>query len=319
VLHTGKAFRIGSIAQNARERHFAPSFSGSSLTVTVAICTRHRPALLSRCLAAVNRLDPGPDQVIVIDNSEGDEDTESVAKSHSALYICEPVAGLSRARNRALVECRSEIIAFLDDDAIATPEWLANLIPPFEDEAIAVSTGRIVDINSDPMHPSTQGPRRLTNGESHWFEKAAFGFLGTGSNMAFRRSACREWNVFDERLGRGAPFHVGEETYAYATMLLRGFTAVYRPDAIVLHPPLRRDPIEVEARNAFAYSLLLLFAFPTERLNLARFILRRICGRPLGWQRDPQEPGDIVSSSRLLLLSAVFKGIWLFLRTPKTR
>jgi glycosyltransferase involved in cell wall biosynthesis len=287
------------------------------LTVSVVICSCNRAALLSKCLEAVARLDPAPDEVLVVDNSAGDKETERAACQYSARYIVEPVPGLSRARNRGLAECDTDIVAFLDDDAIPAKEWLGSLIVPFQDEKIAASTGKVVAPAGDIRPHPIESPRRLTSQDDHWFERATFGGMGIGCNMALRRSACAGWTVFDERLGRGAPFHIGEETYAFAGLLSRGFAAIYLPDAIVFHPPHKRYPIEFEARNSFAYWLLLFASFPGQRMNLLRFILRRMRRQPLKWPRDTQEPGDIVSSNWRVLFKAALRGAWLFLRTPR--
>jgi GT2 family glycosyltransferase len=229
----------------------------------------------------------------------------------------EPVPGLSRARNRGLAECNTEFVAFLDDDAIPARGWLGSLIAPFEDDKVAASTGRVVPPGSDPNLEPAESPRKLTSQDDQWFERATFGGMGIGCSMALRRSACTGWTVFDERLGRGAPFHIGEETYAFAGLLSRGFAAVYLPDAIVFHSPHKRYPIEFEARNSFAYWLLLFSAFAAQRVNLLRFIARRVRRKPLKWPRETQEAGDIVSSNWRVLLKAGVKGAWLFLRTPR--
>ena len=72
----------------------------SERTVTVVICTRNRPADLQRCLEAIAHLERGPDEVIVVDNTSGDKETEAVARDFGAVYIVESAVGLSRARNR---------------------------------------------------------------------------------------------------------------------------------------------------------------------------------------------------------------------------
>jgi cellulose synthase/poly-beta-1,6-N-acetylglucosamine synthase-like glycosyltransferase len=258
-----------------------------------------------------------PTDVLVVDNTPGSEETASVAHEFRARYVVEPVPGLSRARNRGLAECDTEIVAFLDDDAIPAPDWLGNLVGPFADPQTASSTGRVINPGSRRDDVQAQDSRSLSNKNRHWFEIATFGGMGVGLNMALRRSACRSWTVFDERLGRGAPFHIGEETYAFAQLIQRGHKAVYVPAAIVTHPIHRRDPVEIEARNSFAYWLLLFSAFPTQRLSLLSFISRRLRKRPLDWPRDPQEPGEIVTSSFRLLIKAGWQGLWLFLRTPR--
>ena len=253
----------------------------------------------------------------MVDNSEGDEAVRRVAEDHGARYSIEAVRGLSRARNRGLRECLTDVVAFLDDDVIPERDWLANLLAPFSDPETAATTGRVITPDSRDCNEAQQ-PRSINNQHPLWVEIAAFGGLGFGANMAFRRSALPSEHFFDERLGRGAPFEIAEESYAFVWLLSRGNRVVYIPSAAVHHPPLTRTEVEREARNSFAYWLLLLAKFPQQRGNLVRFLFRRLRGKPLEWQRDSQEPGEIVSSRRLLLLRAAIKGFWLFVRTPKS-
>ena len=125
--------------------------------------------------------------------------------------------------------------------------------------------------------------------------------------------------VFDVRLGRGAPFQIAEENYAFASLLALGYTAVYLPSAIVTHPPLRHGSTEQEARNSFAYWLLLYSDFPARRRDLRRFLIRRLRREPLDWPRDAQDPGDIISSGWLVQMRAGLSALWLFLRTKNPK
>jgi glycosyltransferase involved in cell wall biosynthesis len=287
--------------------------------VTIVICTRNRPALLQKCLSAVSRLSPAPDEVLVVDNSEGNPETRKVASDYCVRYVIESVTGLSRARNRGLAECNSDIVAFLDDDVTPASDWLGLLMTPFADELTGASAGRVItpDLPCTAPHPFV--PRTLCNKDPHWFEIATFGGLGLGANMALRKSACAKRKFFDERLGRGAPFEIGEESYAFAWLLSRGYRIAYLPSAVVYHPPLSRTAIEREARNSFTYWLLLFSEFPAQRMNLVRFLTRRLRRKSLDWPRNPQEPGEIVSSSWRVKVKAAWSGLILFLRTPKPR
>jgi cellulose synthase/poly-beta-1,6-N-acetylglucosamine synthase-like glycosyltransferase len=264
-------------------------------------------------------LDLAPNQVLVVDNSEGDAETRRVALAYGARYTLEPVPGLSRARNRGIAECDTDIVAFLDDDVIPAPDWLGLLLVPFADERTAATAGWVITPDSQNAGELEQSPRILSNRDAHWMEIATFGGLGLGANMAFRKRALPTQRFFDERLGRGAPFEIGEESYAFAWLLSRGYGAATLPSAVVYHPPLSRTSIEREARNSFAYWLLLLAEFPGQRLNLLRFLIRRLRGKPLDWLRNPQGPGDIVSSRWRILLPAAIKGLWLFIHTPRHR
>ena len=290
-----------------------------SPTVTVVICTRNRPVLLQKCLAAVARLSPAPNQVLVVDNSEGNNDTRKVAQDYGARYLTEPIRGLCRARNRALAECDSEVVAFLDDDVTPASNWLRLLLEPFGDQRTGASAGRVITPDTPVSDVSQESPRTISNRDPHWFEIATFGGLGLGANMALRKRACAAENFFDERLGRGAPFEIGDESYAFASLLSRGHSVVYIPAAVVHHPPLTRAAIDKEARNSFTYWLLLFSEFPSQRLNLLRFLIRRLRGKKLDWPRNPQEPGEIISSSWSVKIKAGWKGLLLFLRTPKPR
>lgn len=287
------------------------------LTVTVVVCTTNRSALLRKCLKAVSQLTPAANEVLVVDNTAGDRETELVAQEFDARYTVETIPGLSRARNRGLAGSNSEIVAYLDDDAVPDEHWLGYLLEPFAEPGVAAVTGRIITPQSNPDDRMQEPPRSLCNKDPQWFEIATFGGLGLGSNMALRKAATTGQKVFDERLGRGAPFQIAEENYAFALLLSQGYSAVYMPAAIVFHPPLRHSSIEQEARNRVTYFLLLFSEFPSCRLDLLRFLFRRLRRKPLTWPRDPQAPGEVITSGWRMHLKAGVTGALLFLRTRK--
>jgi len=294
-----------------------PPPKGIGLTVTIVICTRKRPAMLRECLEAVSALEPLPNEVLVVDNSEGCKETESIARSFSARYTVEKVAGLSRARNRGMVESGTDIVAFLDDDAMPDRNWLKFLLAPFTFPQVAVVTGQTVFRDASVDEVSKEQPRTLTNRNPLWFEIATFGGLGGGrgggSNMALRKAACGDGAIFDLRLGRGSPIRIAEESVAFALLLARGYEAVHVPAATVAHPRTFQD-IELQATSSVAYWLLLFFEFPGHRMDLLRFLLRRLRRKPLTWPRNPQAPGMIITSGWKVHLRAGLHGSLLFLR-----
>jgi glycosyltransferase involved in cell wall biosynthesis len=289
------------------------------LSVAVVICTRHRPALLRKCLEGIARLERRPDEVLVVDNTSGDKEAEVVVREFAATYIVEPVPGASRARNRGLEESQSEIVAYLDDDATPDVHWLGNLIVPFEDPHVAAVAGRVVT----PLFPLESSGRKtalfLTNKDPKWLEIATFGGLALASNMALRRGTCAGQSVFDERLGRGAPFQIGEEHYAFALILSRGHTAGYLPDAIVFHPNPTRGGVKQEARNSIAFTMFMFSEFPDSRLDLLRFLFSRMRRKPLTWPRDAPDPGEIITTGWRVLLAASLSATLLFIRARKPK
>jgi cellulose synthase/poly-beta-1,6-N-acetylglucosamine synthase-like glycosyltransferase len=288
-----------------------------ALSVGVVICTRNRPGLLQSCLEGVESLRPLPDEVIVVDNSPGDEETKRLALEHSARYIVEPIQGLSRARNRGMAESRSDIIAYLDDDAVPDQRWLAYLMEPFADPRIAAVTGGIVPAGASRTSPETDRVRSLTNEDPKWFEIAGFGGMGIGANMALRKSACLESTIFDLRLGRGVPIGGGEESLAFVRLLARGYRAIYVPEGVVSHDRKPKD-VGQEASRAIAYWLLLFFEFPRHRFELAKFLWGRLRHKPLTWYRSSPELGPIITSGWFVRIRAALAGIPLYLRARKS-
>lgn len=119
------------------------------LKFSVVICTKRRSNILARCLSAVSHLNPAPDQVIVVDNTDGDEETERVAREFGARYVIEPKAGLGRARKRGLAECEADAVAYLDDDAVPDTDWLTTQLAAYERKKTPMSiTGKVLHIGS---------------------------------------------------------------------------------------------------------------------------------------------------------------------------
>ena len=150
-------------------------------SITIVICTRRRSKALRACLGAIAKMHRAPDEIIVVDNSPGDEDTKAVAIDFRALYLIEPIAGLSRARNLGMESAKSEIVAYIDDDAVPHEDWLTILCQPFANPNVGVVTGGVLSSPAASPH-SGKGPvNSLSNRDPQWLEIAAFGGLGIGT------------------------------------------------------------------------------------------------------------------------------------------
>jgi succinoglycan biosynthesis protein ExoM len=118
-----------------------PDYVGATLRVAVCICTCKRPTMLQASLASLACQLVTPDLrplIIVIDN-EAEPNNASIAHEaektspYEIAYWHEPRRGIAIARNAALhlaLEFGAQWIAFIDDDEIAEPDWLANLMAP---------------------------------------------------------------------------------------------------------------------------------------------------------------------------------------------
>jgi GT2 family glycosyltransferase len=271
----------------------------------VVICTRNRPEHLERCLAAVARLAYPRFDVLVVDNGPSDDRARNITGRWGANYVMEPVVGLSRARNRGARACQSEIVAFVDDDAVPEAAWLSGLASEFRDKRVMAAAGRIRALEDDIEAPRMQatisgaeygGPeRRVVDRDTpSWFEITNFGGIGDGGNMAFRGGAFDFWTGFDERLGRGALLDAGEEHYAFFSLVERGYRVAYTPYAIVLHP-YRHTLEDLRARHlkdltASAGYIALLFAeHPRQRWAVAKYSLEALVGKRRAWRAQPEK------------------------------
>jgi glycosyltransferase involved in cell wall biosynthesis len=228
---------------------------GAQPLVTVVIPTRDRPDLLRRCLESVLACEypAGRFDLIVADNAPSDGRTrELVQRDHrgqEVSYLLVERPGSGAARNDGAALARGEIVAFMDDDAVADPHWLAELAAGFRAaEDVVCVTGMVV-----PAELDTWAQRLFEEygGFGEGFEGAVYdtgphrpddplfpfkpGVLGSGNNVAFRRAALLELGGYDECLGNGTPARAGEDWELFLRLFRAGRTAVYRPAAIVHH------------------------------------------------------------------------------------
>src|SRR5262249_22229023 len=150
--------------------------------------------------------------------------------------------GLSRTRNYGARNSSSDIVAFLDDDALPAQDWLCNLIAEFSDPTVIAVTGLISPLNPNPYGGAEQYVYRRKQRKvfdstiRDWFALANFGAIGDGANMAFRRSIFETWPGFNEWLGLGTPIRGSEEHNAFFELIKRGHRIIFTPAAVVQHP-----------------------------------------------------------------------------------
>jgi glycosyltransferase involved in cell wall biosynthesis len=293
---------------------------------SVVICTRNRAELLARCLRSLTELDYPTYELIVVDNTAGDREVEQLAADAGARYITESRIGLSRARNTGGQAAKGEIVAYIDDDAVAEPHWLSRHAAALEDQGLMATTGRILPVSleapSARMYAAAGGEDlgevafRVDRTTQGWFEMANFGGVGVGVNMAFGRALFEMGWGFRESLGLGAGI-LSEEHYAFFTIIRAGQAIAYLPDAIVRHDyptttaAFRRRRFRILQGSA-AYMLMLLVEEPEFRRETLRYMWEAARGKRRSWRH-----GDVDErlGSRLQLLMAVSAGVPLYLRT----
>lgn len=103
------------------------------MTVSVIIPTFRRPEGLRLAIQSVLAQSRRPEEIIIVDNApegcaRGIADNARAVARCRVTYVHEPRSGISNARNAGFTAATGRYIAFLDDDEIATSDWLGALM-----------------------------------------------------------------------------------------------------------------------------------------------------------------------------------------------
>lgn len=220
--------------------------------VSVVICayTEKRWDALLRAVESVQKQSyPAAEIVVVIDHNPA---LFERAQAHfgGAIQLIENTEkqGLSGARNTGIAAAHGEVLAFMDEDAAAAENWLADLMKEYEDERVLGVGGAIL--------PDWQSSRpRWFPEEFDWVVGCTYRGMPEskapvrnliGCNMSFRRVAFTIAGGFPDGIGRIGTRPLGCEETEFsirAVQQFKGSQLLYQPQASVLHtvPAIRAN------------------------------------------------------------------------------
>lgn len=228
-------------------------------TVSVIVCayTLRRWDVLCEGIASIaGQTRPALETVVVVDHNP--ELLERARARFAGVRVVSNTGerGSSESRNTALGLASGEILAFLDDDAIAPPTWLEEMLRPYDDPSV-IGTGGM----PTPRWEAGTAPRWLPV-EFYWTIGCGYRGLPAdvapvrnpiGAAMSFRRTVFDRIGGFSTGLGptMDAPrAHGGGEDTELGIRALRAF-----PGSVVLHLPdarvEHRVPVERTSRGYF--------------------------------------------------------------------
>lgn len=273
----------------------------SELRISAVICTRDRTELLVRALQSLESNRGQLHEILVIDNAPSDQSTrEAVSQKFGQIrYVCEETPGLNYARNRALVEAQGDVVAYLDDDAVADVHWAAQLQAVFSRyPEVALCAGRVLALN--PEAPAQQlfeangGFDRGTEavmlpGDQikplHGRRASLIAWavsVGNGTSFAVRRKVAMALGGFDEALDRGPELPGGGDLDMFWRVLEAGYQLRYEP-LVLAHHEHRRDMPGVIAQLAGHQRALIAFLVKSYghaqgrvKISLGIFLLWRL-------------------------------------------
>lgn len=214
--------------------------------ISAIICTHNRDTYLGAAIDSLLAQFAAGFEVVVVDNNSSDRTREVVEQRLSdprLKYVFEPILGLSVARNTGAKESKGEILAYLDDDAVACDRWLQILYSAYENNSkIAIAGGKVTLLWPQGIQqPRWLSPGLAANlgaydlGDSIVYIEQP-GLTPRGLNYSIRRSFLNEIGGFDPNLGRvGKNLLSNEELQMTELALQRGWQVAYLPDALVAH------------------------------------------------------------------------------------
>jgi GT2 family glycosyltransferase len=346
ALHDAIERALGAAARELRPAAPPRPASGGEPFVSVVIPTRDRPDLLARCLASVLACEYPRErlEVIVADNVPADSRTRArVARDHAGeeavSYLLTERAGSAAARNDGAARARGEIVAFVDDDVVVDRRWLAELAAGFRAaDDVSCVTGLVLAAELDTW---AQQLFEEYGGFGDGFRGAVYdlgshrpdaplfpfnpGILGSGNNVAFRRSSLLELGGYDECLGNGTPARAGEDWELFLRLFRAGHTAVYRPAAIVHHAHRRAfDELRGQIRD-YGVGMAAAITRTVARDPGAALELARRVPRVLRYVLSPSSPknrnwGDgYPAELRRAELAGLTRGPFAYLRSRRAR
>ena len=187
-----------------------------SVAVVVCAASHEREGLLRACVRSLLDGERAPDEIlVVVDQNPALEASVACWLPASVRLLRSEAGGISSSRNAGLAAAGSDVVAFVDDDAVAEPDWLVRLMQPFE------ASREVLGVGGEVV-PEWDGSRRWLPDELLWVVGCTYaghrddaGPIRNpiGCNMAFRRPELAAAGGFSTKFGkRGHTLNTCDET-----------------------------------------------------------------------------------------------------------
>jgi Glycosyl transferase family 2 len=281
-----------ALASGAAPATLAESAPRPAVSVVVCAFTEDRWGDLSRALDSVRgQAEPPLEIILVVDHCPG-----LLLRAERELRGVTVMAnrftqGLSGGRNTGTARAAGDVVAFLDDDAVADPGWIARIADGYADTQV-LGVGGLVRPVWDAERPAWFPP------ELDWVVGCSYRGMPVargpvrnfiGANMSFRRTVLAEVGGFSTDLGRVGTVPLGCEETELCLRVSQRY-----PESVLLYEPAASVGHRVrEQRATWDYLSSRCYA---EGLSKARVASMAGAGRAL-------------SAERAYLASTVLRGV----------
>lgn len=161
-----------------------------SLSVGVVVPTHNRRDMLTQTLQSLAAQSRPPDEIVVVADGCVDGTLEALRGRRDVTVLATPGFGAAGARNAGWRSLGSDIVAFIDDDCRAEPQWLAELVKDFRRPDVGLVQGKTLPAGNVGPYDRTVRVVRETG-------------LYESCNIAYRRVALAQVGGMREDFGRG--------------------------------------------------------------------------------------------------------------------
>lgn len=209
----------------------------SKLSIDIAMCTFRRESVID-ALESLQQLELAEDWevgIIVADNDvhpSAKERVLSVEQTNIPIrYIHAPDSNISVARNACLATSSSQWLAFIDDDELATPDWLSSLVDKAKETQAQIVLGAV-----DATYDDKYCMQWMSKGDFYQTRPVFVdGKIVTGYTcnvLIDRRVEPVKSAIFDLALGKTG----GEDTVFFSSLYQKGCLITYEKAAVLYEP-----------------------------------------------------------------------------------
>jgi GT2 family glycosyltransferase len=211
----------------------------TTIPVSIVVVSRDRPDALKLCLTSLSQLHYEEFEVIVVTNAEGLKAVQALPFTGSIKQVLFDEPNISAARNLGIEAAGGDVVAFIDDDAIAEPTWLTHLVDPFAKADVSCVGGYVRGRNGISFQWTAQtvdytgqtSPVEMHKTNPKVIQGTAQTAIKTeGTNMAVRRDTLVELGGLDTAFRY---FH--DETDLNMRLAQEGYSTAIVPLAQVHH------------------------------------------------------------------------------------
>ena len=237
-----------------------PAGDGSGPYISIVIPTLGRPILIKTVESLLDMKGSERAEIIVIGKLADQQVRDRMVALQKAqpgirhIAVSFDTGDLSKKKNLGVKVSRADLIAFVDDDLLVAPDWMAAIIAPFSDESVGMVCGPSLLPPDLPLLARLSGlilaskasgfvSKRYTRPDGGPQEATWSAMIGC--NMVCRRSSIIHAGGFNEGV---IP---GEDLLAAYRMRRSGERLMFVPAAYVLHYP--RQTFTAFCRQAYRF------------------------------------------------------------------